>query len=513
MRGPSKQRMRPKQRTTEEAGRRAGRLTLSLAFLGLAVGCWLLPARAQDHGAPAANAPAHGAPAANTTAANAPASHTPAANGPAPETTSGVNGPVRDAEGDTHQGTAEPGPPHSGTQESPTHEVGQPPAHGGAPSTEGHAGGTQGEAAHGEGQAGHGEAHEEEGAAKLHMPTWIAGILEKIWYNGPATLTAEGAVDPETKQPLDVAALKGQQFSYDYEDHHFKGDPKPHYQIRPTIGEIGNTAWRPNVKTEQISVNGREVLFITPTVTFALQGMFPEGLVISLLTAITLALVATWLTRNMRLIPDRRQTLVEMIYGFLDDFVHGLIGPQYKRYVPLIGTAFLYILVMNLAGLIPGWMSPTANVNVTAGMAIVIIIYVQIEGLRVNGLKGYLMHFVGDPWWLGPLNFPLHLIGEVARVLSLSVRLFGNIFGEDVVIVILIILAGMFTKGIIPFQFPMYFLAIFTSLVQALVFCILSCVYIALMTTHEDHGHGHEDHGHHDDHGHMHDTASPAPAV
>jgi F-type H+-transporting ATPase subunit a len=120
------------------------------------------------------------------------------------------------------------------------------------------------------------------------------------------------------------------------------------------------------------------------------------------------------------------------------------------------------------------------------------------------------MHFVGDPWWLGPLNFPIHVVGEVAKLLSLTIRLFGNIFGEDVVIVILIFLAGMFTKGLIPFQAPMYLLAIFTSFVQAMVFSILTCVYIALMTTHEE-GHGHAEHGH-DEHGGLHEGHAAVPA-
>jgi F-type H+-transporting ATPase subunit a len=183
--------------------------------------------------------------------------------------------------------------------------------------------------------------------------------------------------------------------------------------------------------------------------------------------------------------------------------------------VPLVATIFIYVLIMNLVGLIPGWKSPTANINVTAGMAIVVMVYVQYEGIRVNGFGGYLRHFMGDPLWLAPLNFPLHIIGEVARVLSLSVRLFGNIFGEDVVLAILIILAGMFTKGLVPFQAPMYLLALFTSFVQAMVFSILASVYLALMTTHEDHGHGHGEHGH-DDHAHedhAHDNAiEMAPA-
>jgi F-type H+-transporting ATPase subunit a len=192
-----------------------------------------------------------------------------------------------------------------------------------------------------------------------------------------------------------------------------------------------------------------------------------------------------------------------MAYSQLDTFVRDLIGPTYKKYVPLIGTAFLYIFFMNAAGLIPGWMSPTSNINITAGLALVVEVYTQIEGIRVNGVVGYLKHFMGEPWWLFWLNFPIHVIGELAKLLSLTIRLFGNIFGEDVVIVILIALS----PSIVPLPAPMYFFGIFTSLVQALVFSILTSVYIALMTVHDEgHGeHGHEDHGHgHGGHEHAH---------
>jgi F-type H+-transporting ATPase subunit a len=100
------------------------------------------------------------------------------------------------------------------------------------------------------------------------------------------------------------------------------------------------------------------------------------------------------------------------------------------------------------------------------------------------------------------MNFAIHLIGELARPLSLTIRLFGNLFGEDVVIAILLGLGVYFTKWV-PFQLPMYFLAVFTGFVQAMVFSILCCVYIASFVVHDDHGQGHGEH--HDDHGHGHD--------
>ena len=250
-----------------------------------------------------------------------------------------------------------------------------------------------------------------------------------------------------------------------------------------------------------------------------LAGALPEALVISIVMAIIIAVVFAMITRNMQRIPGRGQALIEIIVESLENFVVSLIGPEHgKKYVPLIGTVFIYIFILNVAGLIPGWMSPTSNINVTSGLAIPMFLYVQWEGIRANGLWGYTKHFMGvapgDPswmWFMAPMNFAIHLIGELARPLSLTIRLFGNLFGEDVVIAILLGLGIIFTKWV-PFQLPMYFLAVFTGFVQAMVFSILSCVYIASFVVHDDHGQGHEDHGHGHDHGVMERVSPAAPA-
>lgn len=463
------------------------RVATPIAFIAVAfaLGTWLMPVKAQEH-APAANAP-----------------------------TTGVVGGSVEPGGTQNQGLQEHGPAAQGTPAGGTHEVGEGTApaegtHAESAAEGGHAEGAHAEGGHGEG--GHEGGHKEEGVS-IHQPTWLSGLLKPFWYSGPATLSAAGAVTPEG-EPIPEADLKGKSFDYTYEDHHWHGETKPKFQTHPVIGTIGTAKPGPTTTSETVTIDGREVVLVSPAMAFARESMFPELWVISMLTALTIAVVGFLLTRNLQRVPDRKQTLLESVYSYLDDFVHGLIGDHYKRYLPLIGTIYIYVLIMNLAGIIPGWASPTANINVPAGLAIVVVLYVQYEGIRVNGLKGYLMHFVGDPWWLGPLNFPIHAVGEVARVLSLTIRLFGNIFGEDVVIVILIFLAGMFTKGIVPFQAPMYLLAMFTSFVQAMVFSILACVYIALMTTHdheEHHGHGHD--GHDEEHGVYHDGHAPAPAV
>jgi F-type H+-transporting ATPase subunit a len=227
-----------------------------------------------------------------------------------------------------------------------------------------------------------------------------------------------------------------------------------------------------------------------------------EAAVVGVITAILIALAAFLLTRRLSVIPSRTQMALEMIVQGLDDFVQGIVGPDGRRYVPVIATVFIYIFAMNLSGLVPGWASPTANINVTVAMALSVMLYVWYHAFRANGFVGFFKHFWGEPAWLGPLNLLVHGIGELARILSLSLRLFGNIFGEDAIIVILIGLAPFF----LPIQFPMVLFAIFTALVQALVFTILTCVYITLWTAHGDHE-GHE--GHHDEHG----VSTPSIAV
>jgi F-type H+-transporting ATPase subunit a len=230
----------------------------------------------------------------------------------------------------------------------------------------------------------------------------------------------------------------------------------------------------------------------------------PDAVTIGVLTAIALGLAAFLMTRDLKRIPTTRQAALELIVTGLQNFVVDLIGPEGKRYLPIVGTVFIYILVMNLEGLIPGWKSPTANINVTAALALTVFLFVQYQGLRANGLFGYLKHFAGEPIWLAPLNFPIHIIGELARPLSLSIRLFGNIFGEDTVISVLMLMGLTLIPHLpIPIQAPLYFLGVFTSLVQALVFSILTCVYIASATVHEDHD-GHE---HGEPHGAVHHAA------
>jgi F-type H+-transporting ATPase subunit a len=200
---------------------------------------------------------------------------------------------------------------------------------------------------------------------------------------------------------------------------------------------------------------------------------------------VILSLIAT---RRMQKAPGRLQAFVETIVDALGNLLDSLIGHGGRKYLGLLGTAFVFIFCLNIIGLIPGMISPTANWNCTISMAIVTIIMVQLYGIKANGFLGYLKHLSGSPkgvamWVLVPLMLPLHVMGEMIKPLSLSLRLFGNISGEDTIIVSLVNMGF----PLMPLQLVMMGLAVFTSFLQAFIFTALSSIYIMLLTAHEEH--------------------------
>jgi F-type H+-transporting ATPase subunit a len=227
-----------------------------------------------------------------------------------------------------------------------------------------------------------------------------------------------------------------------------------------------------------------------------------EGMIYAFVIATILILVAHLAARNPRMIPGRLQNIVEMVVEGLSNFIVGVLGPQGRQFVPFLGTLFVYILAMNLSGVLPLGKSPTASPNTTVALALCVFAYVHFIGLTRNGPVGYLKHLAGNPkstveWLFVPLMLPIHVIGELARPVSLSLRLFGNVTGEDVLLFAfcslgVTTLAAVGSPVGIPFQVPFIFLAFMTSFIQALVFTLLSTIYILLWLPHE-----HEEAGHH----------------
>lgn len=194
-------------------------------------------------------------------------------------------------------------------------------------------------------------------------------------------------------------------------------------------------------------------------------------------------------TRNLQPVPGRMQNILEFIVERLNAFVVSIIGHGGEKHTPFVGTLFVFIFLNNLIGIVPGALSPTSNLSTTIALALVTFLYVQIEGIKAHGIVGRLRHLAGPIPALAPLMFPIEVIGELARPLSLSIRLYGNIFGEDRVIIILAGLAYYIIPRYvaIPYQFPMLIFGVFTSFVQALVFAMLAAVYISLTAGETEH--------------------------
>ncbi|MCF8061862.1 MAG: F0F1 ATP synthase subunit A [Deltaproteobacteria bacterium] len=193
----------------------------------------------------------------------------------------------------------------------------------------------------------------------------------------------------------------------------------------------------------------------------------------SWLIMIIMIVGAAALAKGVKLLPTKGQNVLEVIVGGLENFMVEITGPEGRAFFPFIGTIFLYIFVCNLIGLVPGFFSPTASLNTTLSLALCTFILTHFIGIKFHGVK-YVKHFLGPIWALAPLMFVIELIGHLARVMSLSVRLFGNIFGKEKILGILFGLAGLY---LVPL--PILFLGILVSFIQAVVFMLLAIVYFA----------------------------------
>ena len=183
---------------------------------------------------------------------------------------------------------------------------------------------------------------------------------------------------------------------------------------------------------------------------------------------ITLGAIAA---KSVSLIPGKAQNVFEVIISGIENFMIDVIGEEGRWLFPLVATIFIYIFSCNLIGLVPGFFPPTASLNTTASCALTVVIFTHIIGVKYHGIK-YIKHFCGPVWWMIPIVLPIEIIGHLARILSLSFRLFGNMMGHELVLAILFGLAGLFFAPL-----PIMALGIFVALVQAFVFFLLSMMY------------------------------------
>ncbi len=191
----------------------------------------------------------------------------------------------------------------------------------------------------------------------------------------------------------------------------------------------------------------------------------------TLFIVLMLSVLSFLATRRLQVYPGRLQNVMEVIVDGLHSLLLDTMGNHGKKFFPLIATIGLFIFTSNMIGIIPGFESPTANINTNLAMALVVFFSTHVVGIITHGFK-YVKQFLGPVWWLIPLMLPIELISHLSRPLSLTFRLFGNIAGEDIVLLVVLLLVPL----IVPL--PIMFLMIFTSVVQTLVFMLLSMMYI-----------------------------------
>jgi F-type H+-transporting ATPase subunit a len=252
---------------------------------------------------------------------------------------------------------------------------------------------------------------------------------------------------------------------------------------------------------------------------FRLPGI-PDHVTYTWIAMVILILMGWFATRRLSLVPRGTQNVVEVILEQFIQMIDDVIGVEGRRYLPLIGTLGLFILVCNLMGLVPGLMSPTGNLMTNAACALIVFFAYHYIGIKKQGLGHYLKHFMGPVPALAPLMIPIEVISHLARPLSLTLRLFGNMTGGHILLAIIFFLMGLQgligwalsgslggaivggIGGIVMIVFTvgfLYPLKILVSFLQAFIFVMLTMLYIAsAVEGAEEHGAGH---GHAEPHG------------
>jgi len=203
------------------------------------------------------------------------------------------------------------------------------------------------------------------------------------------------------------------------------------------------------------------------------HNQYTQLLVHTIIAAILSVLVAKMATRKLSIVPSGCQNVMEAVVSGILAIGKDVASEEVARkYLTLAGSLAIFIFMGNFIGIIPGFESPTGNVNLTLTLALIVFIYYHFEGIRAQGLGHYIAHFAGPVKWLAPLMFPVEILSHFSRIISLAFRLFGNIKGDDLFLAVLLMLA--------PWIFPLagYALLTFSAFLQAFVFMVLTYVYL-----------------------------------
>ncbi|MGD0843986.1 MAG: F0F1 ATP synthase subunit A [Geobacteraceae bacterium] len=189
------------------------------------------------------------------------------------------------------------------------------------------------------------------------------------------------------------------------------------------------------------------------------------------LVMVFLIILSLLTTKGLKRMPGRLQNFMELLFGTIENMVTETLGKNGKAFFPLIATLFLFILISNLFGLLPGFLPPTASINTTLALAVIVVVLTHVVGISKHGF-GYIKHFLGPVWWLAWMIFIIEVISHISRVLSLSLRLFGNIGGHELVIMVVFMLVPLFVPLV------MTVLGLLVAVIQSVVFMYLSMIYI-----------------------------------
>ncbi|MEA3374324.1 MAG: F0F1 ATP synthase subunit A [Campylobacterota bacterium] len=202
-----------------------------------------------------------------------------------------------------------------------------------------------------------------------------------------------------------------------------------------------------------------------------------------LLSAGLVLLLAKMATSKLSVVPTGAQNVMEAYLGGVLAMGADVMGKEEaRRYLPLVATIGLFVAIANLIGIVPGFEAPSAFLDFTLALALVVFVYYNYEGIRRNGVIAYFKHFLGPVWWLYWLMFPIEIVSHISRIISLSFRLFGNVKGDDMFLMVILMLA--------PWLLPMipFALLSFMALLQAFIFMMLTYVYLGgAIAVHDDH--------------------------
>ena len=180
--------------------------------------------------------------------------------------------------------------------------------------------------------------------------------------------------------------------------------------------------------------------------------------------------IFAWLaTRNLQMTPSRLQTVIEAVVMIIEDAIRDVAPRHVKQLMPFIGGLWIYLITANLTGLLPGMHSPTRDLSATAALAFLVFLSTHWYGIRLQGMKNYLRHYLAP----NPILLPFHIISEITRTIALAVRLFGNMLSLEMIALLLLMVAGF----LVPV--PILMLHIVEALVQAYIFGMLALIYVA----------------------------------